>query len=194
MTSYTFVLFLHLVGAIGAFIGVGIWLFVAAALRRVRDVAQVRALAGLVRPSGRLAVASILLLAAAGLYMALTVWGWQADWIVVATVSFLLLAPFGTLLLDPRLRAIAQMASEVPDGPLPASLVARTRDPLLGTGLHIYITVLLGIVFLMSNKPPLVTSILVMGMAVLLGLISGVPLWWAARIRSRDVAVRATRP
>lgn len=193
MTTYTLTLFLHLVGVIGAFIGVGIWLFVAAALRRARHVAQVRALAGLVRPSGTLAVASILILAAAGLYMALTVWSWHTEWIAVATASFLLLAPFGTLLLDPRLRAIAKLAGEVPDGPLPAALAARTRDPVLGTGLHIYIAVLLGIVFLMSNKPPLVTSLLVMGIAVLLGLISGVPLWWAARTRSRDVAIRARR-
>ncbi len=50
-------------------------------------------------------------------------------------------------------------------------------------------TVLLGIVFLMTNKPSLTTSIMVMVIALACGLISGVPYWPAARrkAKSRDV-------
>jgi hypothetical protein len=179
MSLYTLALFLHIVGAIGTFIGVSIWLFVAVALRQAHQVAQVRTLSGLIQPSGVLAVGSILLLGVAGFYMAITVWGEQATWIIVATISFLLLAPIGVFLIDPRLRAVAKEAAVSPDGVLPPALAARTRDPLVGVSLCIYVSVLFGIVFLMTNKPTLEVSILVMVVATVLGLVAGLLLWWA---------------
>lgn len=182
MSLYPLALFLHIVGAIGTFIGVSIWLFVAVALQRAQHVGQVRALSGLIQPSGVLAVGSILLLGVAGFYMAFTVWGEHATWIIVATISFVLLAPFGVFVIDPRLRAVSKAAAAAPDGPLPAPLAARTRDPLVGIGLSIYVCMLLGIVFLMTTKPPLVTtSIIVMVVATVLGLGSDALLWWAVR-------------
>jgi hypothetical protein len=187
MTLYTVALFIHIVGAIGAFIGVSVWLFAALALRRARSVGQVRALTGLIQPSGVLAVVSILLLGVAGLYMAVTVWGEQATWIVVATVAFLLLAPFGALVIDPRLRAIAKAAATAPEGPLSAALAKCANSPLVGIWLSIYLAVLLGIVFVMTNKPPLVDSIIAIVGATALGLASGPLLWWAARARPRNV-------
>ncbi len=133
----------------------------------------------------------MLLLGVAGLYLALTVWGWQTPWIDVATISFVLLAPFGARVIDPRMRAMSRAANEAPAGPLPPSLAVRTHDPIVGIGLHLYVAVLLGIVFLMTTKPALVASILAMVVAAALGLASGLPLWWAARPRSRDIATRA---
>src|SRR5260370_4430277 len=160
MSTYTIMLFVHIVGAIGTFIGVSVWLFAALGLGRAQQVGQVRALTGLMQPSGVLAIVSILLLGVTGFYMALTVWGERATWIIVATISFLLLAPFGVFVIDPRLRALAKAAAEVPDGPLPEALAVRAQDPLVGIGLSVYICVLLGIVFLMTNKPSTGASIL----------------------------------
>src|SRR5262249_57852346 len=121
MTLYTLALFTHVVGAIGTFIGVSVWLFAAMALWRAQSVGQVRALSGLIQPSGVLAIVSILLLGVAGFYMAITVWGERASWIIVATITFLLLAPFGAFVIDPRLRALARAAAAAPDGPLPTA-------------------------------------------------------------------------
>jgi hypothetical protein len=191
---YSLMLFAHVVGAIGTFIGVGVWLFAALALRRAQTVGQVRALTSLVRPSGVLAIVSILLLGVAGFYMGITAWGERATWIIVATISFILLAPFGVFVIDPRLRAVAKAAAAVPDGPLPDALAARTRDPVAGIGLSVYLGVLLGIVFLMTNKPSTGVSILAMVVATVLGLASGALLWWTTRIHSRtDVATPAGR-
>jgi Predicted integral membrane protein (DUF2269) len=187
-TLYTLALFVHIVGAIGAFIGVSVWLFAAMALRRAQSVGQVRALTSLIQPSGKLAVVSIVLLGVAGFYMAITVWGERATWIIVATVSFLLLAPFGAVVIDQRLRALAKAAAAAPDGPLPASLAARAQDPLVGIGLSVYLAMLLGIVFLMTNKPPLADSITTMLVAALLGLLSSAPLWRHAQRRSERPA------
>jgi Predicted integral membrane protein (DUF2269) len=186
MSIYTLMLFVHVVGAIGTFIGVGVWLFAALALRQAQQVGQVRALTSLIQPSGVLAIVSILLLGTAGFYMAITVWGEHATWIIVATISFVLLAPFGVFVIDPRLRSVAKAAAAVTDGPLPASLAERTRDPLTGIGLSAYIGVLLGIVFLMTTKPSTGDSIIAMVVATVLGLIAGALLLLGARTRSRE--------
>ncbi|HEU4785256.1 MAG TPA: DUF2269 family protein [Ktedonobacterales bacterium] len=186
MNTYTLALFAHIIGAIGTFIGVSVWLVAAEALRRARRVEQVRTLTSLIQPSGVIAIVSILLLGIAGFYMALTAWGEQATWIIVATISFVLLAPFGAFVIDPRLRAIARAAVAVPDGPLPATLTVRTHDPLVGIGLYLYVGVLVGIVFLMTTKPPLATSILAMVVAAMLGLAAGLLLRWMARPRVRE--------
>lgn len=183
MSLYTLALFVHVVGVIGAFIGVSVWLFAAVAVRRAHQVGQVRTLMSLIQPSGSVAVAGILLLGAAGIYMAWTAWGLQASWIVVATVSFLLLAPVGIFVIDPRLRTLAKAATAAPDGPLPASLAAQARDPLVGIGLSVYIAVLLGIVFLMTNKPTVGVAILAVVVASVLGLASGLSLWLVSETR-----------
>ncbi len=181
MSLYTFALFIHVSGAIGIFGGLGTWVFGVAALRRVQRVEQVRILSAAIIASGSLVVGSIAILGVAGFYMAVTAWGIKATWIIVATISFILLAPGGVLILDPRVRAIARQARQAPDGPLPEELALRTRDPILGAGLGAYISCLFGIVFLMTNKPSLTAAIVVMALALAVGLASGLPLWLAAR-------------
>jgi len=195
-TLYTLALFGHIVGAIGVFIGVSVWLFAAMALRRARSIEQVRTLTSLIQPSAVLTIVSILLLGVAGFYMAITVWGERATWIIVATISFLLLAPFGAFIIDPRLRALSKAAALEPDGPLPPRLAARTRDPLVGVGLYTYIGALLGIVFLMTNKPALADSIIAIVIATALGLAAGLLLWWVSAAHSRDLAapVESSKP
>jgi hypothetical protein len=55
-------------------------------------------------------------------------------------------------------------------------------------GLCVYLGTLLGIVFLMTTKPPLADSIIVIVVATALGLVAGLLLWMAAGARSRAVA------
>src|SRR6266496_3233124 len=74
MSIYPVVLFLHIVGANGYFVGMGIWLFGLSAMRQAQHVEQVRTLAHLVGLTGPLFGISVLVLLAAGVYMALTAW------------------------------------------------------------------------------------------------------------------------
>ena len=102
MSIYTVVLFLHVSGAIGYFAAIGIWLFGLVGLRRAQRVEQVRALTGLIGLTGPLFGISVLLILAAGLYMAITAWGLQTGWIAVGLISLVLIAPLGTALIEPR--------------------------------------------------------------------------------------------
>jgi hypothetical protein len=192
MSRYEIALFLHVSGAIGIWITLGIWLFGLAGLRRARRVEQVRALAWLIVVATPLMLLSLVLLGVAGFYMALTVWGLQTTWIAVSLVSMLLIGPIGAFVLDRRMHAILDHGRAVADGPLPDVLAARTHDPLLATGAQTVASVLLGNVFLMTTKPALDVAISVMVGALTLGLLSGLPALWArhrwARRRASSIA------
>jgi len=181
MSLYTLALFLHVSGAIGACVSLGIWLFGLAALRRARLVEQVRALAWLIIVASPLMVLSVVLLGLAGFEMALSAWGLLTPWIAMSLLSVVLVGPIGAFVLDPRMRTIIALAQEMPGGPLSDALDQRTHDPILGTSAHTLVAILLGIVFLMTTKPSLVISILVMGVALFPGLLVSLPFWYAAR-------------
>jgi len=174
MTIYTIVLFLHVSGAIGYFVGMGIWLFGLSAMRRAQHVEQLRTLAHLVGLTGPLFGISVLVLLAAGVYMALTAWSLLTGWILVGLVSLVLLAPLGTALLEPRRRTIERQAREAADSSLPEALERSVHDPVLLTAVQTLTILLLGVVFLMTTKPSLGGSLIVMGVALLLGLASSV--------------------
>jgi hypothetical protein len=193
MNIYTIVLFLHVSGAIGYFVGMGTWLFVLAALRRAQRVEQVRALTNIAGRVGPLFGISVLLILATGLYMAITAWGFQTGWIPVALVSLILIAPLGTVFIEPRRRAIARLAQEAPDGPLPQALEQSIHDPLLLSALLTVAILLLGIVFLMTNKPSLPGSLIVMAVALVLGLASSSLAFRATRTRNQRVATPVDR-
>ena len=193
MSIYSIVLFLHVSGAIGYFVSVGAWLFVLVGLRRAQRVEQVRVLVNLIGLSGPLSGISVLLLLAAGLYMAFTAWSLLTGWILVALISRVLMVSSGTALIEPRRRAIDRLAREAPDGPLPQSLEQRTHDPVLLTALQTIATLLLGIVFLMTTKPALTGALIVMAIALALGLASGTLASRTMRTRGQTVAARESR-
>jgi Predicted integral membrane protein (DUF2269) len=193
MSIYTIVLFLHVSGAIGYFISIGTWLFGLSAIRRAQRVEQVRALTNLTGRLGLFFGISVLLILATGLYMALTAWSLQTGWIGVALISLVLIAPLSTALIEPRRRAIDRLAREAPDGPLPQALERRTHDPILATALQTVAALLLGIVFLMTTKPALIGSLIVMAVALALGLASGLPVFRATRTRGQGEAAQTKR-
>jgi hypothetical protein len=156
MSIYTILLFLHVSGDIGLFIGLGIELLSLAALRRVKRVEQARVIAGLIAIADPVGVISALLTIATGLYMAHTVWGLRTGWVAVALASIVLfLPPVIGLVVEPRMRAIVSSARKEPDGPLQEAYYAKINDPILGTALQTMAVLYLGIVFLMTTNPSL---------------------------------------
>ncbi len=174
MAIYRLVLFVHVASDIGIFVGIGAWLLGFAALRRAQDVSQVRALAALIQRSEPVSVVSSLLTIASGLYMLLTVWGWQTAWALVALGSIIVcLPPLLLGIIEPRIRSLLRLARDAPDGSVPGQLRRLIDDPVLATSLQTLAAVVLGIVFLMTNKPGLAGAIGIMVMAIGLGVASG---------------------
>ena len=175
MSIYNIVLFVHVIGAIGYFLGMGILLFILLGLRRAQRVEHVRALIHLNELSAPVSAASAVLLLVTGLYLALTSWSLLTSWILVALISLLLMVPTSAALIAPRRSAIVkQLAREAPGGELSEALERHIDDPVLATVCTTVAALLLGLVFLMTTKPNLVGSLIVMVVALLLGLAAGV--------------------
>lgn len=180
MSLYPIFLYVHVIGAIGYSAGTLISLLGLASLRRARSVEGTRSILGLLELSGPASGISLLFTIIAGLYMAGTAWDWQTGWIDVALGSLVLLLAMGAL-MGTRRHAIAKMTQEMPDGPLPESLRRRIYDPWMSMGVYMLVTLLLGIIFLMTVKPAPGGSLLVMGVAVILGLGISLPNWSTRR-------------
>jgi hypothetical protein len=181
MSLYTLALFVHLVGVIVGIAGVSGWLFALVGVRAARTVDQVRALLALYATAGNVGLVGVALIVVGGLYMALSTSNSQQAWLVVATISFVLVLAAGQVILGGRMQALSKLAGEAPDGPLPAALAGPSQDPVMRVTLHTYLTVLFGIVFLMTAKPSLVWAIIVILIAAALGVLSGLPLMRTAR-------------
>jgi hypothetical protein len=193
MNIYTVVLFLHIISAIGVCIGISVVLLGVAFLRRAQRVEQVRSTLAFVTPAFPIAGVSMLLLLAAGFYLALSAWSLATSWIAVTLVSLLLIIVLGAGLIGPRMRALVMATREIPDGSLPSQLSARIHDPVLFTVLLIQALMLLGIVFLMTTKPGLASSIIVMRVALVLGLTLGVLISRLRHTRGLESAAHADR-
>jgi hypothetical protein len=181
MSLYTLALFVHLVGVIVGLAGVCGWLFALIGVRAARTVDQVRALLALYAMAGNVGLGGVALIVVGGLYMALSTSLGRSAWLIVATISFVVVLFAGGAILGPRLQALSKLAAAAPEGPLPASLAGQIHDPFTRVALQTYIAVLFGIVFLMTIKPSLVWAIIVILLAAALGVLSGLPLMRTAR-------------
>ncbi len=181
MTFYSMMLFIHVSAAICLFIGFGIWLFGITAIAHAACVEQVRTLADVMLMVRLVVPVSALLVIVAGLTMTLTTWGLQTGWIAVALGSLIIIGPIGTWVIDPKVRAMAVLAHTLPDGPLPATLVAHSRDSVLRLTMHTLIAMLFGIIFLMTTKPVLTSALGAIVVSAFLGIASGLPFVRARR-------------
>ena len=191
MGIYNIFLFFHVSGAIGYFISSGVWLLGLSILWRAQRVEQVRTIASLIAQSGPVSGISLLLLLVTGLYMMANAWNFTAGWIDVALISLVLIALCGAALIEPRRRAFNRLAQETPDGPIPETLERLIHDPVLRTAVQTLAILLLGIVFLMTTKPSLIGSLVVMAVTLALGLVSSLLL--VVLSRQQSVAKIANR-
>jgi hypothetical protein len=186
MSIYTIVLFVHIIGAIGYFLSIGSWLFILVGLRRAQRVEEVRALIHMNDLSRAFGDGSGLVLLIAGLYLALSAWSLLTSWILVALISLILILPTNAVLIAPRRSALVkQLERSAPEGKISLALSQHIHNPVLWATSQTTAVLLLGIVFLMTTKPDLEGSLIVMAGALVLGLLSS-PLVSRRRHTSRQ--------
>jgi hypothetical protein len=173
-------LFLHITGVIGMFVGYGALALGLVALGKAKAVDELKALAGALTYGRRIGfehvsmidaivVTSVIVIGVTGIHMAAYTGDWRLGWTRVAIASFVLLAPIGPLLINPRLQAIARLAANLTGNQELNAIKARLRDPVLNLSMWCSLAILVALVFLMAVKPPVASSILVLVIALLLG-------------------------
>lgn len=169
MSTYSLLVFLHIVGALGLFASIGLEQVGLYRLRRARTGSQVNEWVSLLAGLRKLDAPAGLLLLATGIYFVMTRWGHQ-PWAGLAVLGMVVMALLGILVNGRRLRAIKWEATGML-GAIPAELSQRVRDPVLLTSATVRAGIGIGIVFNMVTKPSLVMALAAMVVAPVVGVV-----------------------
>jgi hypothetical protein len=179
MTLYFAARILHICGALGMFMALGVDLAGVGSLGRARTTEQVRRAIESYRVNSVLGPISLLLVLVPGIYMATTAWAWQ-PWLQVSLGALVLVMALGGALSRPKLSALAATV-QGDDRGLTLEQERQVRDPLLRTSFVVRALLSLGIVALMATKPDLSTSLLVIAAAHVLAAAVSTPFWLVAQ-------------
>jgi len=168
---YHLALFLHIMGAFGLVAAMTFEVVGLQGLRRASQKEDAIRWLSVARVVQRLAPASLGLILVMGLYMTATTWG-PSGWILVSLGGLVAYAVIGGLLTGVRMARIGPAVARSSE-PLTDDLRAALRDPVLLISIRTRLAIVLGIVLLMTLKPSLVASLVIVVLAGATGLLAG---------------------
>jgi hypothetical protein len=168
---YHLALFLHIIGAFGLVAAMTFETIGLQGLRRAIEKQDAVRWLSVARVVQRLAPASLGLILVMGLYMTATTWG-ARGWILVSLAGLVAYALIGGLLTGVRMARIGPAVGRSSE-PLSDDLRAALRDPVLLISIRTRLGIVLGIALLMTLKPSLVVSLVIVVLAGAMGLLAG---------------------
>jgi hypothetical protein len=173
MNYYLIAKLLHILGALGFFMALGVELLSLWQARNATTTVQVRERLQISSSAQRLGPLSMLILLISGFSM-MAIARIGSAWLITAFGALVLMVVLGLALTAPRMASIRQ-ALMAENGTVSASLQNLLHNSLLSLSLHMRASIALGIVVLMTVKPDLLGSLITMGLAIILGLASSLP-------------------
>lgn len=170
MSGYGIVVFLHIVGALGLFAGIGLEQVSLARLREVRTTNQARDWLGVLSSLRRVDGPSGFLILATGFIMMAARWQGQA-WMGLAIAGMVVMAVLSMTVTSRRVRGLKNALPST-DGPVSTGLIARLSDPAMRAAGTIRAAIALGIVFNMAVKPTPLSSLAAMIAALAAGILA----------------------
>ncbi len=170
MEPNSVVLFVHIVGVLGFFVALVVeWI----GLRQVRSalvLEQVRAWMGIFKGMHGFGIASMGTAAITGIYLIVTDTG-LVPYVYISILALFLVIFLSIAITGPRMAAIGQALAKG-KGTLSGAFYGSANNPLLSISIQTRIAITLGIVFLKITKPGLAGSLLAIGLAIVIGIVS----------------------
>ncbi len=174
MNAYSILVFLHVLGGVGIFIALAIEAIALGRLRSAETLEGARTWTGLLAIPKRLGFPAMLATLVPGAWMMVVNWGPQ-PWIQAALLGFVAMVLVAVIVSGRGMRRLAEgLRAEAGPG-LSAAFRALGTSPALRASLRFRLAVATGILALMTAKPALSGSLLIMGAAVLVGLVPAAP-------------------
>lgn len=167
MSYYFLILFIHITGAMGLFVGIGLECLIVWNLKNVTTHSQALQWTNLFKVLPPVFSISGILILASGIYMWAETWG-DTAWIISGLCLFISLSVFGSVIMGKKVRSIAaDLKSE--SGKLSEDILSKIKSPLITKSLHIRAALAVSVLFIMTIKPGWTGSIISVGVAVLAG-------------------------
>ncbi|MEO4054893.1 DUF2269 family protein [Solibacillus sp. CAU 1738] len=168
---YQLILFLHILGVLFMFAAVGATLIGMFGMLHSKDNKTLKIWASLTVKMDEFLPFSVILILLPGLYLVFSTWGWNIAWVNVSLVALILMSLAGPIINLRRfkgiLKAVIDESGETPS----THLLAKVRDQVLWNSISIMTMEVLGIIYLMTIKPPLIESLVTMVVCFVLGII-----------------------
>ncbi len=175
-------LFIHIVGGLGLFVSLGLEWTGLVQMRNAALPEQVSSWLRIIKSSHKVSVVSMLTLVLTGVWAMAEEWG-ITGWIVVALVALVLMIALSVVLTNPRMKVIEQaLAAE--KNPVSQTFRNLAGQPLLWISIQTRAAIALGILLVMTSKPDLALSLLIVGVTIVLGLASAIPVLRRVRVRA----------
>jgi len=158
-------LFVHVAGAMGVFVALGMEALALAQLKRASNVAGARAGLAALGGSQRIVGPSGLLLVLSGIYLATAYWQWQGAWMGLGFVGMITIGAVGGIMTG---RNAGRLRKDLDASR--GSTASVTVPAVFWTSFAIRAALLVAVVFLMTVKPGPLGSLAALGLAVVTGL------------------------
>ena len=172
MNFYVLVLFLHILGAVGLFLGLGMEGTTLRFLNRASTTEQVLSWQTSMKLLRITFSSSTVLLLLSGIYMVERIWGWTG-WVIIGLIILVVLAGQGSM-TGKKIGDLMKSLSKS-NGSLSVEIKEKLSTPFLLKAFKIKIFIVAGTIFIMTLKADWIVSIATIVIAFLIGLlISGV--------------------
>ncbi len=181
MSIFSIALFLHIVGALGVSVALGLEWVGLSQIRKATVPGEIRATLKVVQSTTRFGFVSMLSTVITGIYMAPAAVGW-IPWLLVVIGALVVVIALTRLLTAPRMTAIGQ-ALVMEKGSVSQSFHRLMNDPMLWISIQTRVAIVLGIIFLKIATPGLGGAVLTIGVAITVAIVSALPMHRAMQVR-----------
>lgn len=171
---YALALFIHILGAMALFVAISLIIVAFVRMRQASTLEQVREWATILQAAGKSMIFLALIILVPAFYMVSVAWGFTTPWVMAALITFVVLAIMGATVNGRTIERVVALARAAEPGPIPDEVRTQLLAPSLWLAEAIRLTLLIGILCLMTIKPDMLFSWLILTTMLLLGLILGV--------------------
>ena len=173
MNIYPLLVFLHVLGGVGIFAALSIEAVALGRLQRADHTADARAWMRLLATAARLGGTAMLTTLATGIWMMAKWWG-PRPWIQTALLTVVAMAVLGGGVTGRHMRRLGKLLPAEIEPTLSAAFRAVSSSSALAASLRMRIAGGVGILGLMTLKPNMGSSLVIMGVAIAAGVLASV--------------------
>lgn len=176
MSIYANVMFLHLAAMAILFIGYGLEWIGTAFLRRATTAQAAQTWLGAYRISLPMSGPALLVLILTGGYLGAMTGASKEGWVLASVVGILVALGIGFGVIMPRMKRI-KAALPTGEVALTGEALEGVQDGVIVTLIRIRACIAMGIVYVMTTKPSLVTSFAILFGFIVLGILFSASVW-----------------